>query len=425
MRAIHHPVFDRASGLRPRARRSRRPVDACSERRRATIGTNRPPGHPCLVRAIRMIAVSAFGRSGCRVMPRCGSRGGPLLAVCSYTGRRPSVFVAILQHEFGKDAAGKRRMLRAGSGSIVLSGSHWRPLFIRAARGAGGPEFGGRLPSRNGNPGSSNLDWRSKMKLKSLLSAPRQSWPPAPGRRPPTFRPLSRSNTCGSAMLSIRASTTYRERTPASGSAAVCVVERTMSTATKVGARPRHSADRRTSMSWTTRAAACRIDARTQTDMGLIRALRPADDARTWHEQRVRRPHLRRRSDLVAAFIQISNDWGTITAGHSGSFFNDWGSNTFGTRIGIDDPTTEQTLFGYTYAGGGGFSASISIEDYSSAGRRRDYGGDPQAGGFGQCRSGMAGPGRQRRLLGRLGQLHRDGCVAPHPREGHSAERRG
>ena len=44
----------------------------------------------------------------------------------------------------------------------------------------------------------------------------------------------------------------------------------------------------------------------------------------------------------MAAFIQISNDWGTITAGHSGSFFNDWGSNTFGTRIGIDDPTTNR-----------------------------------------------------------------------------------
>jgi hypothetical protein len=129
---------------------------------------------------------------------------------------------------------------------------------------------------------------------------------------------------------------------------------------------------------WTTRArGSARFDARTQTDMGLIRAffdlqmtLGPggtnnANDDHTYDVS----------SDIVAAFIQISNDWGTITAGHSGSFFNDWGSNTFGTRIGIDDPTTEQTLFGYTYAGAGGFSASVSIEDYSSAGRRRDYGG--------------------------------------------------
>jgi hypothetical protein len=138
---------------------------------------------------------------------------------------------------------------------------------------------------------------------------------------------------------------------------------------------------------WTTRArGSARFDARTQTDMGLIRAffdlqmtLGPGgtNNASDDHTYDVN-------SDLVAAFIQISNDWGTITAGHSGSFFNDWGSNTFGTRIGIDDPTTEQTLFGYTYAGGGGFSASVSIEDYSSAGRRRDYGGDAQAGGFGQ-----------------------------------------
>ena len=133
---------------------------------------------------------------------------------------------------------------------------------------------------------------------------------------------------------------------------------------------------------WTTRArGSARFDARTQTDMGLIRAFfdlqmtlgpggtdnSPGSDDHTYNLN----------SDLVAAFIQISNDWGTITAGHSGSFFNDWGSNTFGTRIGIDDPTTEQTLFGYTYAGGGGFSASISIEDYSSAGRRD---GSPYAG---------------------------------------------
>jgi len=129
---------------------------------------------------------------------------------------------------------------------------------------------------------------------------------------------------------------------------------------------------------WTSRArGSARFDARTQTDMGLIRAffdlqmtLGPGgtDNEDDDHDYSVN-------SDLVAAFIQISNDWGTITAGHSGSFFNDWGSNTFGTRIGIDDPTTEQTLFGYTFAGGGGFSASISLEDYSSAGRRRDYGG--------------------------------------------------
>jgi len=125
---------------------------------------------------------------------------------------------------------------------------------------------------------------------------------------------------------------------------------------------------------WTTRArGSARFDARTQTDMGLIRAffelqmtLGPGgtNNENDDHDYSVG-------SDVVAAYIQISNDWGTFTAGHAGSAFNDWGSNTFGTRVGIDDPTTEQTQFAYTFAGGGGFSATISLEDYSSAGRRR------------------------------------------------------
>ena len=167
---------------------------------------------------------------------------------------------------------------------------------------------------------------------------------------------------------------------------------------------------------WTTRARGnVRLDARTQTDIGLVRAffdlqmtLGPGGTANSAGIRVDDTYNLD--SDLVAAFIQISNDWGTITAGHSGSFFDVCGSNTFGTRIGIDDPTTEQTLFGYTYAGGGGFSASISIEDHSfgrAARRSPTYAG--------QERPDLVGNAG---FSGGWGQLHRDGCVAPHPREG-------
>jgi hypothetical protein len=76
--------------------------------------------------------------------------------------------------------------------------------------------------------------------------------------------------------------------------------------------------------------------------------------------------------NLAAAFIQISNDWGTYTAGHTGSFFDFFGSHGYGSRINIDDPTTEVTLFAWTFNGGNGFSFTIAAEDPSSDGRRKN-----------------------------------------------------
>jgi len=115
-----------------------------------------------------------------------------------------------------------------------------------------------------------------------------------------------------------------------------------------------------------------RLDARTQTDLGLIRAF-------IGYEMQVGHGGLNSSvtnySDqfaLNAAFIQISNDMGTFTAGHSGSFFDFFGSYGFGSRIDVDDPTTEATLFAYTFGGGNGFSATLSLEDAASAGRRRN-----------------------------------------------------
>ena len=56
-------------------------------------------------------------------------------------------------------------------------------------------------------------------------------------------------------------------------------------------------------------------------------------------------------ADLSAAYIEIANDFGTFTAGHTGSFFDFYGSDDYGTRVDIDDNTTEQSLFAITLTG--------------------------------------------------------------------------
>jgi opacity protein-like surface antigen len=123
---------------------------------------------------------------------------------------------------------------------------------------------------------------------------------------------------------------------------------------------------------WTTRARGyVKLDARTQTDWGMVRAyvslqmtVGPSDFANDYDSTS---------PAIDQAFIQISNDWGTWTAGHTSSFFDlPFSSNTFGTRVFIDDPTTEQTLFALTKSFGNGFSATISLEDPASSGRRKD-----------------------------------------------------
>jgi hypothetical protein len=124
---------------------------------------------------------------------------------------------------------------------------------------------------------------------------------------------------------------------------------------------------------WTSRARGnIRMDARTQTDFGLVRAfidfeltVGPDNFSEDFNAN-----YDGTNTSLAAAFISISNDWGTYTAGHTGSFFDFFGSHTYGTRINIDDPTTEQTLFGWTFAGGNGFSFTIAAEDPASSGRR-------------------------------------------------------
>jgi len=114
--------------------------------------------------------------------------------------------------------------------------------------------------------------------------------------------------------------------------------------------------------------AEIKLDARTQTDFGLIRAyiryrmtLGTSDFATDYESTS---PY------LVNAFIQITNDWGTITAGRTSSFFDFFGSNTFGDRVFIDDQTNEVNTLAYTAAFGNGVSATLSIEDAGSDNRR-------------------------------------------------------
>jgi hypothetical protein len=139
---------------------------------------------------------------------------------------------------------------------------------------------------------------------------------------------------------------------------------------------------------YTTRARGyVRLDARNQTDFGLLRTYLSLQMT-IGPEESVIDPDAIMLSafdddlidtissyddtdpELEYAFIQLSNDVGTFTAGHAGSFFDIWGKYDFGTRIGIDDATGESTLFAYTFGGWNGLSATFSVEDPASQGRR-------------------------------------------------------
>jgi opacity protein-like surface antigen len=159
---------------------------------------------------------------------------------------------------------------------------------------------------------------------------------------------------------------------------------------------------------YTTRARGqINLDARTQTDFGLVRAyialemtVGPSDDDTNYSSSS---------PNVSAAFIQISNDWGTYTAGHTGSFFDFWGADGFGTRIQIDDPTTEQTLFGWTFAAGNGFSFTIAAEDPASSGRRMvgedtDWGGQESPDGVVNVRVDQGWGSAQ--IMGAVRRIH-------------------
>ncbi|HEX2256506.1 MAG TPA: porin [Afifellaceae bacterium] len=72
------------------------------------------------------------------------------------------------------------------------------------------------------------------------------------------------------------------------------------------------------------------------------------------------------------AFIQIANDWGTLTFGRADSFFEFWESDAFATRgIGEDAPISPRNLAAATFNLGGGVSATIALEDSATDGDGR------------------------------------------------------
>jgi hypothetical protein len=154
---------------------------------------------------------------------------------------------------------------------------------------------------------------------------------------------------------------------------------------------------------WTTRVRGqVNLDARTQTEFGLVRAyvaieaqighdnITEGDNPATAGEVEGTPNYSTAAVGLAAAFIQISNDWGTYTTGRTGSFFDFWGAHGYGTRLNIDDPTTDVNLFGWTFAGGNGFSFTVAAQDPASAGLRRngddDYEGQEAPDGVANIR---------------------------------------
>jgi hypothetical protein len=125
---------------------------------------------------------------------------------------------------------------------------------------------------------------------------------------------------------------------------------------------------------WTSRVRGqINLDARTQTNIGLVRAyvaleatIGPSSTSGPLGPSNYNTVS----PGLAAAYVTITNDWGTYTAGRRGSMFDFWGSDGWGTRVNIDDPTTDVNLFAWTFAGGNGFSATFAAEDPSSNGRR-------------------------------------------------------
>jgi hypothetical protein len=129
---------------------------------------------------------------------------------------------------------------------------------------------------------------------------------------------------------------------------------------------------------WTSRARGnIELDAQSQTEVGLVHAYVSMDMdvglSETTPDGIAEDPNYDGTDpNLAAAYIQLSNDWWTFTAGHTGSFFDFFGSHGYGTRVLIDDNTGEQTLFAFTAAPTSitGFSFTLSAEDPSSSGRR-------------------------------------------------------
>jgi opacity protein-like surface antigen len=80
---------------------------------------------------------------------------------------------------------------------------------------------------------------------------------------------------------------------------------------------------------------------------------------------------------LRQAFVQIANDWGTLTFGRADSFFEFWESDAWAPRFGDDAPLSPVNLAAATFNLGGGISATVALEDSATDTDRRRRDGGP------------------------------------------------
>ncbi|TDI57915.1 MAG: porin, partial [Alphaproteobacteria bacterium] len=118
-----------------------------------------------------------------------------------------------------------------------------------------------------------------------------------------------------------------------------------------------------------------RNDARTQTDLGLLRSFVAV--YWTYGPSGVNTSNYDLSyslgTTLDEAFISLSNDAGQWTFGKTASFFDFFGGYTY-TGNGGFDQTTDAILWAYTFNMGNGVSGTLSLEDPYGSGRKNTEG---------------------------------------------------
>ncbi|MDH3195713.1 MAG: porin, partial [Hyphomicrobiales bacterium] len=122
------------------------------------------------------------------------------------------------------------------------------------------------------------------------------------------------------------------------------------------------------------------MDARTQTDLGLLRSY--FSFRHTFGDNGVSTSNYDQsytvggtRNVLDEAFISLSNDMGQLIVGKTSSFFDFFGGYTY-TGNGGYDQTDDANLFAYTFNIGNGVSTTLSLEDPYASGRKNGPAGD-------------------------------------------------
>ena len=121
------------------------------------------------------------------------------------------------------------------------------------------------------------------------------------------------------------------------------------------------------------------MDARTQTDLGLLRSY--FSFRHTFGDNGVSTSNYDQsytvggtRNVLDEAFISLSNDMGQLIVGKTSSFFDFFGGYTY-TGNGGYDQTDDANLFAYTFNIGNGVSTTLSLEDPYASFRKNGRGG--------------------------------------------------